>query len=119
MDVALEKRRADADSELRAEILREAVDGVIRRGIAPLQQGIVAFDNFAFLLPQRRDVRVVQPQVIERGAKIGEELAGMAAVQVAHGGGEEDDIAQRIPAAKDELLFPRVRMREPARGSAR
>ena len=112
MDVAPEQSRADADAELRGEVLREAVDGVEGRGVALIQQRVIAFDRLRFVVAQRGDVRIMQPQAVEGRAEVGEELAGVRAVQFAEGGGEERDVAEGIPAAEDELPFPLVRMRK-------
>lgn len=55
---------------------------------------------------------IVQPQIVEGRAQIGEEAPRMRAVQVADGGGEQCDVVERILAAEDEPHFPRMRMRE-------
>ena len=112
VDVALEKCRADAEAEPGGEVLGEAVDGVKRGGVAFAQQRVVALDDFSFgvAVMDGSNVRIVQPQVVEGGAEVGEEFAGMGAVQFAHGGGEERDVAEGIPAAEDELPFSRMWM---------
>ena len=113
MDVALEQRGADAEVELAGEMFGEAMDAMPRAGVALGEQRIVTLDHLALLVPHRGDVGIVQPQIIERRAQIGEEARRMRAVQVANGGGEQRDVAEGIPAAEDELLFPCMGMREP------
>ena len=94
MDVALEKRGANPHAEPGGEMLRKAMDDVIRRGVALLDQCIVALDNFALIVVERGNVRMVQPQIVEGRAHIGDKPARMRAVQLADGGGEQHDVAQ-------------------------
>ena len=117
MDVAPELRGADAEAEVRREILGEGVDGVEGGGIALAQQRVVALDDFAFGIVQRGDVGIVQPKVVEWRAEVGDKLAGMCAVQLADGSGEERDVAQGVPAAEDEPPFPRVQAPGICRGA--
>lgn len=104
VNVAAEFGGADAEVELPIQVFDEAVDDVVRRAVALLQQGEVALDGFRLIVPQRGEPGIVQPEVIERGPDIGEKLAGIAAVQISHGSGEQDDIAQGVPAAEDQPL---------------
>ena len=66
---------------------------------------------------ERGDVGIVQPEVVEGRAEVGEECAGMRVMQLADGGGEERDVPERIPAAEDELPFPRVQVRKMSLGA--
>ncbi len=102
VDVAAELGGADAQVEFAVQVFGEAVNGVIRRAVALLQQREIALDSFRLVVAQRGDPGIVQPQVIEGRADIREELAGTSAVQIAHSSGEQHNVAERIPAAQNE-----------------
>lgn len=108
MDVALEKQRRNADAEPMGEVLGEAVDRVVGRPVAFVQQRVVAFDDLALVVAQRSEMGVVKPKVIKGRPHVGEILPAMAEMQIAHCGSEQRDVAQGIPAAEDE--FPPVLM---------
>ena len=112
MDVALKQSRADLHAELIRKILGEAVDAVVRCAIALAEQRIVALDDAAFILADRCDVGIVQPEVVERCPQIGEVAPRIRHVQFADSGGEKRDVAKGIPAAEDQFFPHCVGMRD-------
>ena len=114
VNVAAEFGGPDAEIKPAVQSLDEPVDGVVGRAIALLDEREIALDDFTLVVGDGGDPRIVQPQAIEGRADIGEELARMRAVQIADRSGEQHDVAQRISAAEDELLFSGVWMRLPA-----
>ena len=113
VDVAAEFGGPDTEIESAVQALDESVDGVVRRAIALIEQRILALDRLALVVAEGCDPRIVQPKIVKGRAQIGEEFAGKRAVQIADRGGEQHDVAERIPAAEDEFLFSSVRMRMP------
>ena len=90
--------------------MREAVDEMVRRLIALVDQGIFAVDHgdFGVVVIERRDIRIVLPQMIAGRAHVGQEAAGVTFVQVPHGGREHDDIAGRQEVFEQEFLHGRI-----------
>ena len=112
VDVAFEEPGADSHAELFRKVLGKAVDAVPRAGVAFVQQRVVALDDAPFLLADWCDVRIVQPKIVERRAKVCQIASRIRGVQFADCGGEKRDVAERIPTTEDEL-FPRcVGMRD-------
>ena len=61
MDVAAKLGGPDAQVELPVQVLDEAVDGVVRRAVALVQQRILALNDFTLVVAHRRNPRTVQP----------------------------------------------------------
>ena len=78
------------------EELDEAVDEMDRCVIAPMNQRVLAVENLdtriAFV--ERRDERVVLPQIRTGRSHVGDELSRMQQMEIPDGGGQHDQIAR-------------------------
>jgi len=95
MNVTLEGRGLDVQRQALVEEFNETVEAVIGAVVAVIDQRIGALDQFdiRLVLLQWCDERVVLPKFRAGCAHICQELAGMAPMQIPHGGRQHDDIA--------------------------
>ncbi len=105
VQVALEIGHADAQPELLVQVLDEAIEEVARLLVAAMDEGVVAVEHLhvGVVFRERRQVRIVVPEIRAGRADIGQELAGVAPMQVPHGGGQHHDVAGRLKVPEDEL----------------
>lgn len=96
VDVSLELRRLDNHSQLASQVLDEAVDEMMRGAVAAVDERVSAGD---FLHVRARcesgDVGIVFPKRACAGLNIGLKHVGIAEMQIAHCGGQHDDITRR------------------------
>jgi hypothetical protein len=78
---------------------------MVGRVVAAMDQRVVAIDqgHLWIVFLERSDVRVVLPEPGARRSDIGQELAGVARVEVPHRCGEHDDIPRRLKILQNEL----------------
>ena len=107
VDVPLEFRRPDSQTELFVEVFDESVDEMIGRLVGLVDEGIMAHHrpDLRILRVEGREVRVVLPQRRAGSPDIREETSGVRAVQVAKGGREHHNVPGRQPVFEDPLLL--------------
>ena len=104
--VALEQRGLDLQAQHVVQVLDEAVDEVVGRGVAAIDQRVVAVDRprtsgsssrrgVRWGLCSHRSGQEVRTSVRKR--------PGIAGVQVAHGRRQHQDVARRLEVAEDQL----------------
>ena len=105
MDVAAEHGRSDTEAQPFVQMLDEAVNEVIGRLVAPVDQRVFAVDRLRarVVVGEPGDIGVVLPKIGARRPHVGLELAGISPMQVAHGGGQHDDVAGGQAVAQDQL----------------
>ena len=110
VQVALERCDPNPQSELLVQVLDEAVEKVPWLLVAAVNKGIVAVHHLHFrvVLQERCQVRIVKPEFGAGRPNIGEELAWVAAMQIAHRGSEHHDIAGRLEVSKNQLAHIRT-----------
>ena len=106
MNVTFKRRRLDVQPQALIEEFDKAVEAVVRDFITLINQGVSAFNfrGFRVTIGQDRDMGIVLPEVRAVGPNIGEKLAGIAMVQIAHGGSEHDNVPHRKTALQNQLL---------------
>ena len=106
VNVAMEAGEGDAHAELFFEVLREAVNEMVRGVIALVDKRVVHVDDAhpRIMVVQWREVRVVFPKLLRRCADVGRKPTWMRAVQIAHRGREHHDVAGREEALEEEPL---------------
>lgn len=103
MEIAAERAGRDGAPEHRFQMLAITVNEVPRVIVAPLDKRVVHFQALALPVGDGCEVRIVLPQRRARRAHVGEVFAGIRRVQIAHGGGEHDDVAGRQGGMEDEF----------------
>jgi hypothetical protein len=117
VEVAAEFSDADPQAQLLVQVFDETVEEVPRLLIAAVDERVVAVEHLhvGVIFQKRRQVRVVVPEVRAGRADVGQELAGVAAMQVTHRGGQHHDVARRLEVLEDELSHtPRSGRRAPS-----
>lgn len=110
MDIAFESRRRDGDPEPLAEIVVEGVEEVPGLLVTAVDQRVLAVDRLhaGVAHTERGEVGVVLPKMRARGPDVGEELPGIAEVQVADSSRQHDNVARRLEIAEDQLAHAEV-----------
>ncbi len=113
MDVSAKEMWFNPHSQLLLEKEPKAVQHVIRHVIRAMDQRILAANLFDFgiALIERRQVGIALPQRGAGSAQVGEKAARMREMQIAHGGGERDNVAGAERIAEEELARTQVRRR--------
>jgi len=106
MNIAFESRRTDAHPELLIQILDEAMDEMVGRGIGLVDERVMADHraDFRVVFAQRSQVRVMFPQGRAGCPHVREKPARVGAMQIADGSREHDYIPRREPVLKDPLF---------------
>ena len=104
VDVAPEAGDGDAQAEAVLEELDVAVDEVVGPLVALVDQRVVRVQHLdaRLALAQRREVGVVLPEGRAGGPHVRLELPRRGGVQVAHGGGEHQDVAGALERPQDQ-----------------
>ena len=97
VDVPVEEGGPEIQAQSRAEKFCEAMKTMKRDLVGAVDERVLAVDDLGLrvVFAQRREMRVVFPKLRTGGPDIGKKPSGMAAVQIADGGGQHDQIAGR------------------------
>ena len=92
-------------------MLNEAVEKMPGLLVAAMDERVVAIDHLDvwIVVGQGREMRIVEPHVGTRRAHVGEELAGVAAMQVTHRGAQHHDVTGGLEVPKDEFAHVEAR----------
>src|ERR1700733_6561954 len=73
--------------------------------VATVNQRVLAVHRFHLLLAwlERSYIRIIFPEIGARRADIGQELAGIVSVQIAHSGRQHDDVTRGLVITQDEF----------------
>jgi hypothetical protein len=93
-------------------VVDKAVNEVVGHFVALVNEWIVALDHFdvGVVLIELGDEGIVLPQGWTRRPHIGDELTGVARVQVSNGGREHNDIAGRLVISENEFSQDWIRL---------
>lgn len=115
VQVATKVGDTNPEAELLVQVLDEAIEEMAGFLVAAVDERVVAVEHLhvGVAFRQRRQVRVVAPQVRAGRADVGQELARVATMQIPHRGGQHHDVAGRLEVLEDELShMPRSGRRE-------
>ena len=109
MNVAAKFGGLDLQVEVVVEEFNVTVNAMIRRLVAPVDQRIMAVNHlhFALVLRERDQVGVVGPKRRAGGVRVGDELIGVAPMQVTDRRRQHDDIPGGERTFKNELPHDR------------
>src|SRR5580658_1672481 len=108
MDVAPEIREFNLQVQAAVQKVYKSVQEMPRLLVATINQRVLTVDGFHPLLVwlERCYVGVILPEAGAGGADIGQEIARIGSVQVAHGGRQHDDVAGGLVIIQDEFAHP-------------